>query len=331
MVGAADHPSPRSTALPCHLLFYSHAPHGWRRGCTKRCCTGELPDTRRASFSLHPVRQPSPRRPIDWGAPHLEALLQAALFAAVTVPRRAECLAAIRADLEAGADVNARRHGSHTPLHWAARYNTDAEAVTAALEALLAAGADVRVKSIFGAGPLQWAAWNDCNEAAAAAVRVLLAAGADALDEESGGRTLLLTTLDLNKSQAAEALLAAMPADAALVNMCTSESPLAHQLLPRFIANHLPLAEAQWALIPITSHIRLACALPAALASSAAQARQLVRRLPPADVQRLRTFALCLARMQRTMPVSQRRRYPLWPEYLPPAAVERILTFFDLS
>ena len=63
------------------------------------------------------------------------------------------------------------------------------------------------------------------------------------------------------------------------------------------------------------------------MASSADQARQVVRRLPPADSQRLRTAALCLARLQRRMPVSRRRRHPLWPEYLPPSAVRHILSF----
>ena len=64
----------------------------------------------------------------------------------------------------------------------------------------------------------------------------------------------------------------------------------------------------------------LARALPAApvLACSVGQARQLVRRLPAADAQCLRTAALRLSRLQRHMPVSRRRRHPLWPEYLPP-------------
>lgn len=43
----------------------------------------------------------------------------------------------------------------------------------------------------------------------------------------------------------------------------------------------------------------VAQALPAALECLAQQARQVVRRLPDWYRQRLRTFALCLARLQR--------------------------------
>ena len=81
-------------------------------------------------------------------------LLQVALmFDAVEVPRRAECLAAIRAALDTGVDLNARRaFGRWTPLHWAAQFNTDAEAVT--VETLVAAGADVRAKNSYEGEPL---------------------------------------------------------------------------------------------------------------------------------------------------------------------------------
>ena len=69
--------------------------------------------------------------------------------------------------------------------------------------------------------------------------------------------------------------------------------------------------------------------LPAVQACSVDHARQLVRRLPPAQTQRLRTLALCLARVQQRLPQCPRLRHPLWPEYLPPAAVQRILSYFD--
>ena len=69
--------------------------------------------------------------------------LQLDLYDAVQVPRRAECLAAVHAALEAGADVNGKVRGI-TPLHCAVRLNTDASAVSAAVSALAAAGADVR-------------------------------------------------------------------------------------------------------------------------------------------------------------------------------------------
>ena len=119
-----------------------------------------------------------------------------------------------------------------------------------------------------------------------------------------------------------------MPADAVLADLCSVlETALARRLLDGFIVSHLPLTAAQWALVPVIRLPGLGRALPAALASSVDQARQVVRRLPPDDTQRLRTAALCLSRLQRRMPLSRRRRHPLWPEYLPPGAVQRILSF----
>ena len=80
-------------------------------------------------------------------------LLQFALHRAVRMPRRAECLAAIHAALEAGADVNAKWSLELTPLHEAAYFNIDAAAVTAAVEVLLGAGADVRATDNFSREP----------------------------------------------------------------------------------------------------------------------------------------------------------------------------------
>ena len=69
-------------------------------------------------------------------------------------------------------------------------------------------------------------------------------------------------------------------------------------LFADFAIARLPLSEDEWALLP--SHCPgLGRALPAALAHSATQASRLVRRLPPGNAERLRTFALCLARVQR--------------------------------
>jgi hypothetical protein len=62
----------------------------------------------------------------------------------------------------------------------------------------------------------------------------------------------------------------------------------------------------------------LGLALPAALAHSASQASSLVRHLPAADAQRLRTFALCLARVQRR-----------WDIQVPVAIVDLLLSHFD--
>ena len=144
-----------------------------------------LPSCTKAS----PMKQPSPW-PVDEEHPLETSLLQAALIAAVEVPRRAECLAAICAALEAGADVNARTDYGGTPLHWAAYRNLDAAAVTAAVEALLAVGLDVRAKDDY-ATALHAAVKNSSDEAAAAAVQTLLAAGADALAKDNNGWTPL--------------------------------------------------------------------------------------------------------------------------------------------
>ena len=88
----------------------------------------------------------------------------------------------------------------------------------------------------------------------------------------------------------------------------------------------MPLTEAQWAAIPVAPCPLLGLALPAAQAASAEQARQVVWRLPPEDARRLRTFALCVSRLQR---LEAHERDPRWPLYLPPAAEQRILACFD--
>ena len=240
------------------------------------------------------------------------------------MPRRAECLAAIRAALEAGANVNAMDWEGQTPLHRAVTLNTDAAAVTAAVETLVAAGADVHCEALdCRSQPLLMATTNSDTKAAAAAVRALLAAGADALSYDSDGNSAVLCAL-YGYPEAAEALLAAMPADLALGNLSAAGTPVARQLLPWFIAGHLPLSDAQWALIP-THLTGLGRILPATLACSVDQASQLVRRLPPPDAERLRTAALCLGRVQRHGGQSPQ----LWPLALPPAAVRRILSFID--
>ena len=249
----------------------------------------------------------------------------------MTVPRRAECLAAIRAALEAGADVHATGFGKWTPLSLASLCNTDAAAVTAAVEALVAAGADVRSASIAGQEPLHFAVNNSNAQAAAAAARALLQAGkADALAKNSVGWRPLRDALRYETSEAAEVLLAAMPTDAALEDLCAAPTAMACRLLNAFVASRLPLTSAQWALIP-APFPGLGRALPAALAISVGQAHQVVRRLPAADAQRLRTFARCLACLQRRMPASRLKRHPLWPEHLPPGVVQRILSFFDCA
>lgn len=74
-------------------------------------------------------------------------------------------------------------------------------------------------------------------------------------------------------------------------------SPLAAQhLWPDAVAAHVPMSEAEWALVPAACIGRT---LPAALAQGPAQAALAAQRLPPADAARLRTAALALARVQR--------------------------------
>lgn len=59
-----------------------------------------------------------------------------------------------------------------------------------------------------------------------------------------------------------------------------------------------PLTCAEWSMVP-TPCPGLGAALPAVLERSADEAALLVRHLPPADSERLRTVALCLVRTQR--------------------------------
>jgi hypothetical protein len=60
------------------------------------------------------------------------------------------------------------------------------------------------------------------------------------------------------------------------------------------------LTEEQWAAVPSPCP-GLGRALPAALDRSEAEARRIVQRLPGAEAQRLRVFALCLERSQRRL------------------------------
>ena len=91
------------------------------------------------------------------------------------------------------------------------------------------------------------------------------------------------------------------------------------------IAKCFPLSPQKWGLIPLVPIPGLGRVLPAALAASPTVAREVVRRLPPADFDRLRTAALCMARMQRC---TEQRREQCWPQYLPRGVVEHILSLF---
>ena len=78
-------------------------------------------------------------------------------------------------------------------------------------------------------------------------------------------------------------------------------SAAALPLFAVFVIMRPPLTEEEWALLPAPCP-GLGRALPAALAHSPAQARQVVQRLPAEDVARLRTAALALQRAQKRPP-----------------------------
>ena len=130
-------------------------------------------------------------------------------------------------------------------------------------------------------------------------------------------------------TDAARLLIAGSPASAALpalVNHLQRRSGLCARA---FVQAHLPLRRQQWSQLarvvravplPDRAACNLAQALPAALAHSPAQARQLVRLLTDNERARLRTFALCLARLQR------RLRIPL-----PGPLAGKLMALFDAA
>ncbi len=108
-------------------------------------------------------------------------------------------LAGLRALLDAGADVDARRADGATALLWAAHWD-DHEAV----RLLLAAGADVNAADDHGVTPLIRAAEN----ASRVLVPALLAAGADANGAQSSGLTPLMVAARTGSRATVRALLA---------------------------------------------------------------------------------------------------------------------------
>ena len=108
-------------------------------------------------------------------------------------------LAALRAHLEAGADVNARRADGATALLWAAHWD-DREAV----RLLLAAGADVNAADDHGVTPLVRATEN----ASRSLVGTLLAAGADANAAQTSGLTPLMVAARTGNAAIVRTLLA---------------------------------------------------------------------------------------------------------------------------
>ena len=107
-------------------------------------------------------------------------------------------LAAARALLERGADVNAREVDGSTALHWAA-HRDDLEAAGL----LLGAGADVSAANRYGVAPISLAATNG----SAAMIERLLAAGADSDASLLEGETALMTAARTGAVDAVRSLL----------------------------------------------------------------------------------------------------------------------------
>lgn len=111
--------------------------------------------------------------------------------------------AGLDAYITAGADVTAADQRGWTPLHSAARYNTDPQV----LVVLLNAGADVDARDRAGDTPLHWAAAENSN---VAIVSLLLRAGADVNAVDRFGWLPIHTAAESNANpEVIEALLAA--------------------------------------------------------------------------------------------------------------------------
>lgn len=107
-------------------------------------------------------------------------------------------VAAARALLDAGADVNAPQEDGATALHWAAHWD-DQEMVSR----LLKAGAAVNATNELGVTPLSLA----CGNASPAVVEGLLAAGADPNIALPSGETALMTATRTGNVQVVKLLL----------------------------------------------------------------------------------------------------------------------------
>ena len=199
--------------------------------------------------------------------------------------------------------------GSQSPLHVAAHYGHAA----AAQLLLAAAPRTASATDCRGWTPLHACA---CYGSVGVARLLLAAAPGTAAAVDRRGWTPLHAAVRHGHSAAVRLLLAACPA-AAAVQDSAGQTPLQLALssdkgqdtLAEFIIARHQLTEEEWAAVPAPCP-GLARALPAALEQSEAQARRLMRHLPPCHVQRLRTFALCLARQQ------QRVGVPLPPSVL---------------
>ena len=158
----------------------------------------------------------------------------------------------------------------------------------ASVKALLAAGAD---PSIHGAS-CQTPLYLSFTRRDLAGMDLLLAAGARVDIQDDYGRT------PLSQAWVSGSLHRVIRcASPAVVFATLASSDLSRTWLLTFVKFCGFPSEAQWALMPVQPFPFLAALLPDA---SPADAREIVRRLPPAHIQSLRTSLLCLNRFLPT-------------------------------
>lgn len=247
----------------------------------------------------------------------------------------AGCVAAL---LAAGASPLAANRFYEAPLHEAASFGR-----LACVEALLAGGTRLEAFSYYGLTALLCAAAVDHTTCMAA----LLAAGASPSAANHRRRAPEHGAAERRPTAALRLLLAAQP-EASLVRTSAGQLPLelalhwrhldaarclltdgeptpvaetlaalasagawAQPLYATLVARQ-PLTDFEWELVPAPC-AGLGAALPAVLARSVDEAAQLARRLPPADVARMRALALCTARCMRLSNLAPLPTAIMWP------------------
>lgn len=201
-------------------------------------------------------------------------------------------LACLHALLAVGAGANAVNDRGYTPLHTVAMFGH-----TACAAAFLAAGADPGAVSN-ATTALQSAVY----QGHPALVRLLVEAAPQAALPVAPIMLMAVALLSRDFASARFLLeLGALPPAGKLLELMQT---VWHRMLPPHASEALRVYAPLVARLPLTLAERgqvldscpsLGAALPAVLRRSEAEAGQLVRCLPPADQERLRTAALCLA------------------------------------